>query len=82
MNLHGNAALSWSGRRELARRLVVQLSLPLLAVLAFLPTLRAAAAPSADADLGRHVYQAIRALRAQGLGRAIEHADGGYLLRL
>src|SRR6185369_5482567 len=49
------------GRRELARRLVVQLSLPLLAVLAFLPTLRAAAAPSADADLGRHVYQAIRA---------------------
>ena len=49
------------GRRELARRLVVQLALPVLAVLAFLPTLRAAAAPSPDADLGRHVYLAIRA---------------------
>jgi transposase len=24
MNLHGNAALSWSGRRELARRVVEQ----------------------------------------------------------
>ena len=24
MNLHGNAALSWSGRRELARRVVDQ----------------------------------------------------------
>jgi len=49
------------GRRHLGRRLVAALALPALAVLAFLPTLRAAAAPSADADLGRHVYLAIRA---------------------
>lgn len=49
------------GREALAKRLVLQLALPFLAVLAFLPTLRAAAAPSADAELGRHVYLAIRA---------------------
>lgn len=54
-------AESLLGRRQLGRRLVVTLALPALAVLAFLPTLRAAAAPSPDADLGRHVYLAIRA---------------------
>jgi hypothetical protein len=65
-------AESLLGRRDLGRRLVVALALPALAVLAFLPTLRAAAAPSPDADLGRHVYLAIRAphhfLLAEKLG--------------
>lgn len=49
------------GRKDLARRLAVLLALPALAVLAFLPTLRAAALSSPDAELGRHVYLTIRA---------------------
>ena len=49
------------GRDKLAQRLALGLTLPMLAVLAFLPTLHAAALPSPDADLGRHVYLTIRA---------------------
>jgi hypothetical protein len=49
------------GREKLARRLVLGLTLPVLALLAFVPTLRAAALPSPDAELGRHVYLTIRA---------------------
>jgi len=49
------------GREKLAPRLGRLLALPALAVLAFLPTLRAAALRSPDAELGRHVYLTIRA---------------------
>jgi len=55
------AAALLLGREGLARRLALGLTLPVLALLAFVPTLRVAALPSPDAELGRHVYLTIRA---------------------
>lgn len=49
------------GRERLAARLALGLTLPVLALLAFVPTLRAAALASPNAELGRHVYLTIRA---------------------